>query len=270
MGEPIEPDWLRLREPADAAARDRAWPRLRPQVAAWLAATCGPVHVVDIGAGTGANVRWLAPRLTALAPHRPLSVTLLDHDHRLLARVPPGPATRTVHGDLGDLPALLDDRSTLVTASALLDLLTAEQLDGLLADSGHAALLLALSIGSGWAIEPRPEPETTDRLDAAFHEHQARGRALGHRAVDHLRDRRPDGLAAAADWHLHTGRSEQRALTQRFLTDRVAAAVQARPELAAPAADWLARRRDEIERGTLRVRVPHADVWVPPARPRRA
>lgn len=282
----IEPDWLALREPADAAARDRSWPALRPAIAAWLtprlAGGDGPLHVVDAGAGTGANARWLAPRLTALASGHPVRWTLLDHDDRLLAHVPPGLTARRVCGDLADLPGLLrrsespepesvsgpGTRATLVTASALLDLLTADQLDRFVDDAlaADAALLVALTIGPTWRLEPLdgPDARLSDRLDAAFHEHQGRGRALGHRAIDRLVDRHPRALRADSPWQLNAADPADAALIDRFLTERAAAAVAARPELRDPARSWLERRRADLRRGRLTVRLEHTDVWLSP------
>ena len=69
-------DWLGLREPFDATARDRA-------LAGSMALTQKPCHVLDLGAGTGANVRYLAPLLGGEQIW-----TLIDHDAGLLERVP--------------------------------------------------------------------------------------------------------------------------------------------------------------------------------------
>ena len=54
----VSPDWLALREPADAAARSGA---LVQRVARHL--TAGPLVIHDLGGGSGAMGRWLAPRL---------------------------------------------------------------------------------------------------------------------------------------------------------------------------------------------------------------
>ena len=55
----VSPDWLRLREPADAAARsDELGDRLGRQFA-----SAGRLVVHDLGGGSGAMGRWLAPRL---------------------------------------------------------------------------------------------------------------------------------------------------------------------------------------------------------------
>ena len=139
------PEWLALREPADAAARSE---RLLQAVAARFTLETN-LTVLDIGAGTGANARYLAERLQ---PQQ--QWLLVDHDPSLL--IDASQRLRTwgearglgvsrdegawrVEGeglavtfatrlaDLADLSAaselFLDRR--LVTASALLDLVSA-------------------------------------------------------------------------------------------------------------------------------------------------
>ena len=59
--------WLRLREPADAAARDA-------ELVAGFAAP-SERFVIDLGAGAGANLRYAAPRLGGVQHW-----TLVDHD----------------------------------------------------------------------------------------------------------------------------------------------------------------------------------------------
>ena len=82
-------DWLQQREPFDTAARNAAAQRLR--LAARLAqqrpAGAAPWRVIDLACGTGANLRWLAPRLggahTLLVLDSPHSGTdyPADYDH---------------------------------------------------------------------------------------------------------------------------------------------------------------------------------------------
>src|SRR3954470_21838171 len=118
---PIAADWLALREPADTRTRDAVAEEIVPPLLERLekAAETG-VRIVDLGAGTGANLRWLAPRL----PHPDRQQWLLvDHDPGLLAR---GPVQATaVRADVVDLGTVLAEHggADLVTAAALLDLL---------------------------------------------------------------------------------------------------------------------------------------------------
>ena len=73
----FSPDWLALREPADRAARSAT---LCDTVASRHAPR---LHVIDLGAGTGANLRFAAPRLGGQQRWR-----LVDHDETVLAAVP--------------------------------------------------------------------------------------------------------------------------------------------------------------------------------------
>ena len=117
--------WLALREPYDAAARpvDLIGP-LRAALPA------GPIRIIDLGSGTGANLRYLAPRLG-----RPQAWRLIDHDARLLDLALQTPTVLadgdlTIHGQREDLAtgmaAIELAGAHLVTASALLDLVSAD------------------------------------------------------------------------------------------------------------------------------------------------
>ena len=66
-------EWLHLREPLDAASRDAT-------LVEWLPQIGGTRHVVDLGAGTGANLRYLAPLLGGAQEW-----LLVDDDAPLLA-----------------------------------------------------------------------------------------------------------------------------------------------------------------------------------------
>ena len=137
--------------------------------------------------------RWLAPLLAG-----PQHWVLHDRDADLLALAAadaPGPAADgapvTVEAKRTDL-ARMDARdltgATLITASALLDMLTAEELDrlaGLCAGAGCPILLTLSVIGS---VEITPADPLDRRVAAAFDAHQRRtterGRLLGPDAVD--------------------------------------------------------------------------------------
>src|SRR5215212_6571083 len=115
-------DWLALREPADAAARDTG---LADQLRDRLTP---PLTVRDLGCGTGSMGRWLAPRL-----HGPQHWVLMDRDPALLTHAGTHlPDAVTVETRQGDVTALTEDDlagTDLVTCSALLDLLTTDEVD---------------------------------------------------------------------------------------------------------------------------------------------
>src|SRR5690349_7398499 len=72
----FSPDWLRLREPFDAAARTQS---LAHGFVDAITRPGRPVRIIDLGAGSGANFRVLAPLLCG-----DQDWLLVDHDALLL------------------------------------------------------------------------------------------------------------------------------------------------------------------------------------------
>lgn len=169
------PEWLALREGADAAARATA---LLPPLREWLGAR--PVTVLDAGCGTGSMGRWLVGRIP-----RADRWILHDHDSRLLelaARDQPYAETR-----LGDLSGLDLTGVTLLTASALLDVLNAEQVEGLAEACAVAGCAALLTLSVTGEVELTPPDPADAALRKAFNDHQRRSGLLGpeawHRAA---------------------------------------------------------------------------------------
>ncbi|NJM35431.1 MAG: class I SAM-dependent methyltransferase [Rhodomicrobium sp.] len=126
-------DWLSLREPADHRARDAA---LAGRLAAYLGDR-DSVRLIDLGCGTGSNLRALASRLPM-----PQDWLLIDYDARLLEaagrqieawRTASGVNGLTVGFEQADLESriedVLDKPCDAVTASALFDLVSESWLD---------------------------------------------------------------------------------------------------------------------------------------------
>jgi hypothetical protein len=234
MSAVVSPDWLLLREPADAAARSA---ELAERLARRLT---GPLVIHDLGGGSGAMGRWLAPRLPG-----PQHWVVHDRDPDLLQLV-----EATVETRLGDITRLTRDDlagAGLVTASALLDLLTADELDRILAACAGLPMLLALTVTGHVALDPA-EPLDA-RIEAAFNDHQRRDGRLGPDAVERL-----DGLVRPSPWRLGPGD-----LLAEWLEGWVTAACEQDLELDAGA--YLERRLAQEE---LTVTVDHADVLVLP------
>lgn len=280
--------WLALREPADARARAHG-------LAARLAAAFADrdeISVIDLGAGTGANLRYLAPRLGGRQRW-----TLVDDSPELLAAVAgashewaqarsltsPGPATLRWQGDdldcraaprlldVGELDALDAAQGTLVTASALLDLVSRPWLQRLAAWSAarRAPCLFALSYDG--RIDLTPAEPLDAELAALVNRHQGRdkgfGPALGPAAVAAAIDAfATHGYAlerAGSDWRLD---GADRALTAELLRGWAGAATEIAPERAAEIAPWLERRLAANADGALRAVVGHEDLLAWPER----
>ena len=249
----VSPEWLRLREPADAAARsDELVERLGRHLP-----TAGDLVIHDLAGGTGAMGRWLAPRL----PGRQHWV-VHDRDPDLLKlAVAAPPATATVEARRSDITRLAPEElagASLVTASALLDMLTADELARMLGACSGLPTLIALTVTGGVTLTPADPLDA--RLGAAFNVHQRRDRRLG-----------PDDVAAAAGrlrgevivrpspWRLDAADGE---LMAEWLGGWVAAACEQEPALAAEAAAYRDRRLAQAAAGELAVTVDHADLLV--------
>jgi hypothetical protein len=266
----VSPDWLDLREPADAAARSiELARRVAPQLRA-----AGRVEIHDLGGGSGALGRWLAPRLPG-----PQHWVVHDRDADLLAIArahPPGRArdgaavtVETRRSDITWLAAGDLAGATLIAASALLDMLTHRELAAVLEPCTEvgAPILLALTVVGRVALIPAHPLDA--RIAAAFDAHQRRttaaGRLLGPdavaAAVQLLRGTGAKVLVRPSPWRLGAAHA---ALTATWLCGWVAAACEQDPALAAEAGAYRDRRLAQAAAGVLTVTVGHADLLVLP------
>jgi hypothetical protein len=257
---PVSPDWLVLREPADAAARS---PELADRLARHLRAS-NRLVIHDLGAGSGAMARWLAPRLPG-----PQHWVVHDRDADLLelaVAAPPGAASVTVEARRSDIAQLtasdLADAS-LVTASALLDLLTVRELIRMLRACMGRPMLLALTVVGRVTLTPADRLDA--RIGAAFNSHQRRGRLLGPDAVatafEALRGMGAEVLVRPSPWRLGAAHLD---VTLEWLDGWVAAACEQEPALANAAPAYRYKRMAQAAAGALAVTVDHADLLVLP------
>ncbi|MGN6869002.1 MAG: SAM-dependent methyltransferase [Solirubrobacteraceae bacterium] len=263
----VSREWLALREPADAAAR-------AAELAEHLARRAGQWVIHDLGGGTGSMGRWLAPRL----PGRQHWI-VHDRDGDLLQRAAAdGPeaaadgAAVTVEPRQSDIIRLRSSDlagATLITASALLDMLTEDELSGLIAVCAGAGcpILLTLSVVGRVGLDP---PDAVDhRVEAAFNEHQRRaterGRLLGPDAVafaiEEFGRLGRETLVRPSPWQLGTEHAD---LATEWFSGWVGAACEQHPELARETADYTRRRLEQASDGRLMVTVEHADLLTLP------
>ncbi len=224
------------------------------------------MQIVDLATGTGANLRYLAPRLGGAQ-----SWLLVDRDPALLAEL----AVRIAAFDgrvrllALDLAAALDQlplvERELVTASALLDLVSASWLQRLAercADAG-AAVLFALTYDG--RIEWSPgEPEDA-RVCELVNRHQRGdkgfGPALGPSAAAATEACFArlgyDVRQARSDWNL--GR-DAGALQAALVRAWVSVAAELAPDRACALLGWARRRLAHIAAGASTLRVGHIDL----------
>jgi SAM-dependent methyltransferase len=256
--------WLGLREPADAQARSV---ELLDPLRRRSAGTPQVIH--DLGCGSGSMGRWLAGRLPG-PQHWVMydqDPELLDHAAANMVGTAADGSPVTVATRQADITRLTADDlagATLVTASALLDLLTLEEVAGLAAacvGAGSAALLTLSVLGR---VELAPAEPMDAEIAAAFDAHQRRKiggrRLLGPDAVDAMTQAfgrlGVEVQVRTSPWRLG---GDQAALTAQWLRGWVGAAYEQRPELVDDG--YLSRRLAAAEAGELRVVVHHADLF---------
>ena len=153
--------------------------------------------------------------------------------------------------------------ASLVTASALLDLLTADGLARMLVACAGCPMLLALTVVG--RVTLTPEEPLDALMGAAFNAHQRRGRKLGPdavaAAVDELRGTGAEVLVRPSPWRLDAAHAD---LAAEWLGGWVAAACEQEPALAAEAGAYRDRRLAQAAAGELAVTVDHADLLVLP------
>jgi hypothetical protein len=256
----VSPEWLVMREPADAAARSA---ELAERLGRHLRAADRLV-IHDLGGGSGAMGRWLAPRLP-----RPQHWVVRDRDAELLElAVAAPPDSATVEARRCDITWLTPDDlagASLITASALLDLLTADELARMLGTciAVGCPMLLALTVVGRVTLIP------ADPLDAhfgaAFNDHQRRGGLLGPdavaAAVDQLRGTGAEVLVRPSPWRLDASHAD---LSAEWFEGWVAAACEQEPALIAGAEAYRDRRLAQAAAEELAVTVDHADLLVLP------
>lgn len=263
----VSAEWLTLREQADSRSRSR---RLAQATARLVDA---PLVVHDLGSGTGSMMRWLAPFLPG-----PQTWVLHDWNRDLLARAAASPGL-DAEGAVVDVETSVEhvehlrpedlSGASLVTASALLDVLTGEELDAVVdaCVAAGAPSLFSLSVDGRVRLEPA---DPGDRVfQEAFNDHQ-------RRLADGRQLRGPDAATAAAEsfrragWSVEIADSPWRlgsaepALTAEWLEGWVAAAIEQRPALREWGDEYLLTRLRQLARGELRVVVHHVDLLASP------
>ncbi|MBR0680745.1 class I SAM-dependent methyltransferase [Roseomonas eburnea] len=288
MTEEFDGDWLDLREPYDAAARDAG---LAEMLAAALPAR---PRILDLGAGTGSLLRWLGHWIG-----RAQAWTLVDADAELADRAFgtiadradsvgwtatfPGRKTLLVHApggawrvealiaDLAEAPDNLPlDRVDAVVNSALCDLVSRDWVERVAAACAAHRLpfYAALNVTGRDRFAP---PHPADALVArGFRRDQRRDKGFGGAA---LGPAAPAAIAAAFAAHgyaVHVAPSDwvvdrrSGLFAREVATGHAAAALAWERRDAAAIEDWIAARREQAMNKSLSIRIGHRDILALP------
>ncbi len=285
----VAADWLALRESFDADARNEHVTR---QLASFAVEQAEPLSVLDLGSGTGANFRYLAPRLPC-----DQSWMLVDVDPLLLQCVE-GKTQRWVNTQgwtverVGNATLFragrrcwtvtcrrldlvwevdrIDFRSfSVVTASALADLVSQAWFDDLAQRcyDASAAVAVALTYDGRRVWAPRdPDDEV---IVEWFNRHQQRdagfGPALGPQAGAYmgrrLRNLGYRVLSGRSDWRIGP---EDMAMHRALIEDAVRPCCELVPQQSGRIEAWAERRHRLLEEGACRLTVGHVDLLALP------
>jgi hypothetical protein len=267
-------EWLSLREGVDHRARNLD---LQKEVCAHLAQKTAP-RLIDLGCGSGSNLRALAPHLPSGQMWRLVDAdpALLEAARRLLSQWADAAhgdgdalqltkSGKVIHvrfeeADLArDLETVLDRAADLVTAAAFFDLVAAEWLAQFCKSVAVRQLPFYTVLTYDGVERWQPAHAADQDVLAAFHAHQATdkgfGPAAGPKATGVMQEAfKAAGYrvsTAASPWQLENPRDE--ALI-RALAEGAAHAVAETGRVAeAQLQSWLAARRiaSHVEIGHL-------------------
>ena len=297
-------EWLALREPHDAAARAvelvgllRVRPYMTRNGAEAPRVAARPI--VDLGAGSGANLRWVAPRLGGEQ-----AWLLVDQDAALLAAAEnalidwaaaPGAAALAESPALGpgrdgwlddivvtgagfacrvrraraDLAAELErielPERALVTSSALLDLVSADWLDALArrCDAASADVYFALTYDGRTVCSPTDEADV--EVLELFNRHQRGDKGFGA-ALGPTAGLRAVDAFVARGYRVASRTSDWRigpgaaAFQRELLAGWLGAALEIAPQRRAALEAWHRRRVAHVDAGASTLVVGHLDV----------
>jgi SAM-dependent methyltransferase len=288
MAEDFDGDWLDLREPYDAAARDL---ELAFRLAEALPAR---PRLLDLGSGTGSLIRWLAHFID-----RAQAWTMVDADAGLMARAFdtiaeraeavgvattfPGKKTLLVHApggawriegllaDLAEAPEMLPlDKVDAVVSTALCDLVSAGWVERMAAACAARRLPFYAALNVTGRESFRPPHRADALVMRGFRRDQRRDKGFGGVA---LGPDAPAAMAAAFAAHgyaVHRAPSDwvidrrARFFTQEIATGHGTAALAWERRDAAAIEDWIATRRAQAAQGRLAVRIGHQDLLALP------
>lgn len=276
----FDSDWLALREPADHQARSRA---LLAKLQTWAGreysgpdSTDGqhgpPLFVADLGTGTGSNARYLVPALPV-----PQRWALFDQDRELLAlaagRIEPLDVpveAHVCHLTADRLASQIPRETRLITASALIDLMSASWLESLAAAAArqHAGVFIVLTYDGRFELSPAEEDDQWIRQTVNAHQHGIKGTdpAMGPDATDYLKAQlEAQGYrvsVASSPWQLTAG---QAPLQIALLKGWQQAVLEQAPAERERAIRWFERRLAQAAGQALDIRVHHQDLFALPA-----
>jgi len=273
-------EWLALREPVDHRSVS---PLVRDAARKWIGAR-KQIDVIDLGCGSGSNLRGLAPYLPSAQRWRLVDwdQALLDHARTAIAEwadrsedAANSLALRSAGKEIDvafeqadlmkDYAQVLDKPAGLVTAAAFFDLVSSQWIADFCAALAKRRLPLYTVLTYNGEEDWTPPHELDAAVLAAFHRHQQGdkgfGPAAGPGAVEALRQTlEAEGYTVITDaspWHMDRGDAR---LIEALAVGTAQAAVETGQVSEGAAAEWLAARRYADT-----CRIGHVDLFAYPS-----
>ena len=256
-------EWLALRARFDARARDH---ELEAMLDRWARERCQqtgkPLQVVDLASGTGNNKRYLSLRLGVKQDW-----TLVDYDTALLQEAKRfDPTVTTIEADLThNLTAAIPEGTDLVTASALIDLVSEDWVARLMKRLAevNAAFFVALTYDGriGWSDEHPSDRLVRDLVNDHQRTDKGFGTAIGPEAPKVLERLSPWPVADADSTWIIEPRDDQ--MRRTLVAGWAEAAKEMAPET--EKASEIDRWAEERAERAATLTVGHRDQLVMPA-----
>ena len=284
----FSPHWLALREPVDARSRAADLANLVHEEVGRIRSRHSRVEIIDLGAGTGANLRYAAPLLAGtqawlLVERDPLLLAAMAQQTRAWAHAThseftAGGAQFAIRGTqfecqvqslVLDLAVQLDGlplrRGVLLTASALLDLVCEDWLRMLIGRAVAAQATVWFTLTYDGRIDCDPVEAEDQTVRELVNQHQRGdkgfGLALGPTAAGTAREILGEHgyrvHSASSDWCVGP---EHAALQDALLEGWFEAACEIAPASIAMLRAWRERRRTHIAALRSTLRVGHVDM----------
>lgn len=257
MTEEFSPDWLALREPNDTRARSA------PLARAFLQTLPENPCILDLGAGRGANARYLEGVSTKEIVWR-----LVDHDPELLARAD-GIRGKTMRQivNFAPNPALIDTSGVhAFSASALFDLVSEDWFSAFVDAAAGLPLLFALTADGKHSWQPLDPADKAvmDEFEADTRRDKGFGPAMGPdgpaRMVDVLLAAGYQVLQESSPWRLDGADGDLLTAIVDLIAD-----VASQRGGASISSGWRERRLRLIAAGDLCLDVGHVDIAALPS-----
>jgi hypothetical protein len=284
----FSPHWLALREPVDARSRAAGLAGLVHEQVGRIRSRHSRVEIIDLGAGTGANLRYAAPLLAGaqdwlLVEYDPLLLAAMAQQTRAWSR-----ATHSQFSASGaqfvvkgaqfecrvqsltlDLAVQLDGLplrpGVLLTASALLDLVCEDWLRRLIGRAVAVEAAVWFTLTYDGRIDCDPVEAEDQIVRELVNQHQRGDKGFGL-ALGPTAARTAQEILGEHGYRVHSTTSdwcvgpEEAALQEALVTGWFEAACEIAPTRIAVLRAWRERRRAHIAALRSTLRVGHVDM----------